>query len=67
VFIYTDGIEVAFADDQVLDTQQWRVELHRRREMGTEALLQELAQSLDKEHGSLAPKDDLTMIVLEVK
>jgi sigma-B regulation protein RsbU (phosphoserine phosphatase) len=67
MFIYTDGIEVAFADDQVLDTQQWRVELHRRREMATEPLLRELADNLDREHGSLAPKDDLTMIVLEVK
>lgn len=67
MFIYTDGIEVAFADDQVLDTQQWRTELHRRREMPTALLLQELAANLDKEHGSLAPKDDLTMVVMEVK
>ncbi|HEX4053919.1 MAG TPA: SpoIIE family protein phosphatase [Tepidisphaeraceae bacterium] len=67
LFVYTDGIEVAFADDQSLNTQQWRTELERRRDMPTEQLLQELSDSLDKETGSLQPKDDLSIIVLEVK
>lgn len=67
LFIYTDGIEVAFADDQLLDTQQWRKELQNRRDMPTEQLLQELAENIDRETGSLAPKDDLSIIVLEVK
>jgi serine phosphatase RsbU (regulator of sigma subunit) len=67
LFIYTDGIEVAFADDMLTNTQQWRAELQRRRDMPTEELLKELCDSLDKESGSLAPKDDLSIIVLEVK
>jgi phosphoserine phosphatase RsbU/P len=67
VFIYTDGIEVAFADDQLLNREQWRTELQRRYDMPTAQLLQELSDSLDKESGSLAPKDDLSIIVMEVK
>jgi sigma-B regulation protein RsbU (phosphoserine phosphatase) len=67
LFVYTDGIEVAFADDHCTDAQQWHAELVRRREMPTEQLLRELSESLDKETGSLQPKDDLSIIVLEVK
>ncbi len=67
LIVYTDGIEVAFADDQCHDTELWRTELQRRRDMPTEQLLQELSDSLDKETGSLQPKDDLSIIVLEVK
>jgi serine phosphatase RsbU (regulator of sigma subunit) len=67
LFIYTDGIEVAFADDMLTNTQQWRAELQRRRDMPTEQLLKELSDGLDKESGSLMPKDDVSIIVLEVK
>lgn len=66
LFIYSDGIEVAFAGDQSLNIQQWRVELEHRRKMPTEQLLQELSDNLDQETGSLAPKDDLSIIVIEI-
>jgi sigma-B regulation protein RsbU (phosphoserine phosphatase) len=66
LFVYSDGIEVAFAGDQSLDTQQWRVELEHRRAMPTEQLLQELSDNLDQETGSLQPKDDLSIIVVEI-
>ncbi len=67
VFIYTDGIEVAFADDQSNDLQRWREELFARRHLSTKDLISEFAAHLDRETGSIAPKDDLTMVVLEVK
>jgi serine phosphatase RsbU (regulator of sigma subunit) len=67
LFIYTDGIEVAFADDMLSNTQQWRAELRRRRDMPTEQLLKDLSDNLDKQIGSGAPKDDLSIIVLDVK
>ena len=67
IFIYTDGIEVAFSDDHALNTQQWRDEIQRRCHLPTEQLLKELSDSLDKENGSLSPKDDLSIIVAEVK
>jgi hypothetical protein len=58
---------VAYATDQALNQEQWREELHLRRNMPTEQLLQELSENLDKETGSLAPKDDLSMIVMEIR
>ena len=67
LFIYTDGVEVAFSEDQTVDTQQWRRELHDRRAMTTAELLVDFSEHLDREFGSLTPKDDLTMIVVEVK
>jgi sigma-B regulation protein RsbU (phosphoserine phosphatase) len=67
LFVFSDGIEVAFADDQTLDTRQWRRELESRAKMSTDQLLAELSDHLDNETGSLRPKDDLTMIVVEVK
>jgi phosphoserine phosphatase RsbU/P len=67
LFLYTDGIEVAFADDQCRDTQRWRTELHRRCQLPTDQLLQELSEGLDRETGSLQPKDDLSIIIVEVK
>jgi len=67
LLLYTDGIEVAFCEDQSVDTERWRQELMSRRDLPTEELLNTFANRLDSEAGSLAPKDDLTMIVLEVK
>ena len=60
---YTDGIEVAFCEDQVVDTERWRQELMSRRDLPTEELLNTFSERLDNESGSLAPKDDLTMVV----
>jgi phosphoserine phosphatase RsbU/P len=67
LFVYTDGIEVAFGDDQCLNTEQWRSELEKRRDMPTEQLLKEFSESLDKENGSLQPKDDVSIVVMEVR
>jgi phosphoserine phosphatase RsbU/P len=67
MFIYSDGIEVAFAEDQSFDTCQWRRELTKRSNLSTEQLLTELSAILDGENGSLQPKDDLSMIVVEIK
>jgi sigma-B regulation protein RsbU (phosphoserine phosphatase) len=67
LFIYSDGIEVAFALDQALDTRQWKQELENRRHLPTEQIVTELSEALDKETGSLQPRDDLSLIVVEVK
>ncbi|HMO86471.1 MAG TPA: PP2C family protein-serine/threonine phosphatase, partial [Lacipirellulaceae bacterium] len=67
LFIYTDGIEVAFAEDRgVIDTQAWKRELQRRHQLTTAELLADFNRHLDSETGSLMPKDDLTLILVEV-
>ncbi len=67
VFIFTDGIEVAFSDDQTMDVQRWRDELYSRRHLSTQDLIDDFAEHLDREMGSITPKDDLTIIVMDVK
>ncbi len=67
LFVYSDGVEVAFSEDQSVDPDRWRQELLNRREMSSEQLLIDFAERLDASNGSLMPKDDLTMIVVEVK
>ncbi len=67
LLLYTDGIEVAFTDEKTMDTERWRSELHCRRQLDTDALLTDLVRHIDNNCGSLAPKDDLTMVVLEVE
>jgi sigma-B regulation protein RsbU (phosphoserine phosphatase) len=68
LFIYSDGMEVAFCGDQSpQDTQQWRAELQKRYQMPAEQLVLEISDMLDSESGSLTPKDDLSMIVVEIK
>ncbi len=67
LFLFTDGIEVAFSSDDTLDTHKWREELYARRHLRGRDLLDDLQRHLDQEVGSLIPKDDLTMIVIEVE
>ena len=65
LFLYTDGIEVAFGGEAI-DVERWRHELHDRRALTSEQLLAEFAAHLDGQSGSLAPKDDVTVILLDV-
>ena len=65
--VFTDGIEVAFSDDATADSVRWRDELWLRRGLSSEELLRDFAAHVDKQLGSLSPKDDLTMIVVEVE
>jgi sigma-B regulation protein RsbU (phosphoserine phosphatase) len=67
MLIFTDGIEVAFSEDTTVDSTRWRDELWRRRSLPTDQLMNEFTAHLDRETGSLCPKDDLTMIVIEIK
>jgi sigma-B regulation protein RsbU (phosphoserine phosphatase) len=67
VILYTDGVEVAFTDDGALESQQWLKELQTRIHLPCEQLLNELAARIDSESGSLEPKDDLTVVILEIK
>ena len=67
VMLYTDGFEVAFVSEDKIDTSKWREEVACRAHLPTEQLLSEFAEHLDRESGSLRPKDDLTMVVVEIR
>jgi sigma-B regulation protein RsbU (phosphoserine phosphatase) len=67
LLLFTDGIEVCFSDDVEANKQRWRDELQARRTLPADKLLTEFADLIDRECGSLSPKDDLTIVVLEVR
>jgi sigma-B regulation protein RsbU (phosphoserine phosphatase) len=65
--VYTDGLDVAFAEraEAPLDAPHWLEELSRRRGLPGDQLLAEFADALDAEAGSLRPKDDVTLVLVE--
>jgi serine phosphatase RsbU (regulator of sigma subunit) len=65
LLLYTDGVEVAFWDDRTIDSGRWQAELSALRHLSSDELLHDLAGRLDRESGSLQPKDDLTMVIVE--
>jgi len=67
VLVYTDGIEVAFNGGDTADTEKWRRELLTRLDQPIASVLDGFANALDESNGSLLPKDDLTIIAIEVK
>ncbi len=67
LLLFTDGIEVCFCDDIEENKQRWRDELHARRHLPAKQLLAEFAALIDGDSGSITPKDDLTIVVMEVR
>ena len=65
--IYSDGIEVTFAEDIATQSSCWRDELIARHALSGEALLIDYAEAVDHEVGSLTPKDDLTVLIMEIE
>lgn len=66
LLVYTDGIEVAFSDGPAPDTTRWQQEILQRRHCDAPRLIAELSRQLDHSSGSIDPKDDLTVIVIDV-
>lgn len=68
LFIFTDGVELAFSDGgKGIDATRWRQELCTRKDLDTEQLLHDFSARMDEDAGSLLPKDDLTIIVVEAE
>jgi len=67
MFIYSDGVEVAFCAENVLENHLWQDQLTRRAHLPTEQILREMSDELDRQSGSLQPKDDLTIIAMDVR
>ncbi|HEY0009923.1 MAG TPA: SpoIIE family protein phosphatase [Tepidisphaeraceae bacterium] len=67
VVVYTDGIEVAFSEDDRPDNDRWRGEILSRADQHSEIMLQNFAARVDSHNGSLLPKDDLTIVAFDVR
>lgn len=67
LIVFTDGVEVSFGPEPDANPERWMKQLRDRAHLPAEQLLLDLAHQLDTESGSLAPKDDLTIILIEVR
>jgi sigma-B regulation protein RsbU (phosphoserine phosphatase) len=67
LFLFTDGIEVVFGGEKIIDATEWGTEIQRLRHLSTPAMLEFFSNQMQQSAGSLAPKDDLTIIVVEMQ
>jgi len=66
LFAFSDGVELAFSDNgKGLDILRWRDELYTQGNLATAELLHRFEARINEDQGSLTPKDDVTMIVIE--
>lgn len=65
--VYSDGLEVAFAEqaDREDATQHYRQVFGNFAHLPASDMVYEIGSAIDKESGSLNPKDDVTVLVLE--
>lgn len=68
VLLYTDGMECALADHRDGQTGQPRhLELFRAlAELGADQFVAHVTKLLDEQEGSLNPRDDLSLVVMEI-
>lgn len=67
LFIYSDGVEVCFTEHANADPAEWQSQLLAMHSLPTSDLLAALSNQIDRNTGSLAPKDDLTIVVAEIQ
>jgi sigma-B regulation protein RsbU (phosphoserine phosphatase) len=66
LLIHSDGIDSVFGDNMENYVLPWRQELEQLRSADAAKMLGEFSARLDRQSGSLAPKDDLTIIAVEM-
>jgi len=68
VFIYSDGVEIAFSSTDSPCNAQWRELLYARRDLPTEQIIADLRDLLGRaDANDDRKKDDLTVIAVEVE
>jgi sigma-B regulation protein RsbU (phosphoserine phosphatase) len=67
VFVFTDGVDVVMAGERMLGADEWGEELYRRRGMTTQEILTDLVHECEKCAGSLSPRDDMTIVAIEIE
>ena len=68
VFIYSDGVEIAFSNSDAPNPAEWRALLHDRRYLPTEQIFADLRETLARvDANDDRKKDDLTVIAIEVE
>ena len=68
LIFYTDGLEELFvnARDRETELAEFAAHFHEWAKLDADALVSALTDHLDRQEGSLNPKDDITVVVAEV-
>ncbi|MEM6315675.1 MAG: PP2C family protein-serine/threonine phosphatase, partial [Planctomycetota bacterium] len=66
LILYSDGVEVAFADGAPGDMRYWFEFIESQRYRPADQILKAIDAKLQESSGSLAAKDDLTVLAIEV-
>ncbi len=66
LLLYTDGVEVAFAEASADSLEHWRATLATHAAGPAADLLSACATAVDRFNGDAPPRDDLTLLVLEM-
>ena len=69
VLLFSDGLELAFPEQpgQEVEAYRYEEEFESLATLTADELVTEFARRLDQEEGSLNPRDDVTMVVMEVR
>jgi sigma-B regulation protein RsbU (phosphoserine phosphatase) len=67
LLLVTDGVDVAFGGDIASSQQRWTDELNARRAMPAEKFLSEFGDLIDSANEERALRDDVTMLMIEVR
>jgi len=68
VLVYTDGIELAFPleDNQSYDSRAYLAEIERLGHLPLAEMIAQMEARLDEQSGSLDPRDDVTVVGMEI-
>ncbi len=68
VILYSDGVELGFAESKEREDEycHYRSVLNDIAHLSADELVHSFAEALDAESGSLNPRDDVTLVVLEI-
>jgi sigma-B regulation protein RsbU (phosphoserine phosphatase) len=68
LILYTDGLEVAFspADERTDELSYYREAFEELCRLPVEEIISQLDERLNAEHGSINPRDDVTVVAMEV-
>jgi sigma-B regulation protein RsbU (phosphoserine phosphatase) len=67
LLLVTDGVEVAFGGDIATSQERWLEELQKRKDLPAEQFLQQFGDLIDRPNDDVALRDDLTMLMLEIR
>ncbi len=67
LLLYSDGVELAFTNEGPESTLQFRHEFAYLSNLDIESMCNQLAQIIDMEEGSLHPRDDVTIVGLQIQ